>query len=294
MDPLGASSTSAITIRQARPEDAAECGRICFEAFYKINTDQNFPPEIPTLEIANSIISMMFAHPGVFSVVAELNGRIVGSNCMDERGMVGGVGPITVDPTAQNRGIGRMLMQAVLDRARERRLAGVRLVQAAFHNRSLALYASLGFEIREPLSLMHGAPMGQTIAGYSVRPATMADLDECNRVCRQVHGHDRGGELSDAIGQGSAVVVERGGRVTAYATAVAFFGHAVAETNTGLQAIIAAAPAFGGPGILVPSRNTALFHWCLKQGLRVVEPLTLMTTGLYNEPSGAFIPSIAY
>ena len=75
--------------------------------------------------------------PGFYSVVAELDGRVVGSNFLDERSAIAGVGPITVDPSVQDRGIGRRLMQAVLDRAAARRFAGVRLVQAAYHSRSL-------------------------------------------------------------------------------------------------------------------------------------------------------------
>jgi hypothetical protein len=75
---------------------------------------------------------------------------------------------------------------------------------------------------------------------------------------------------------------------------LAFFGHAVGETNLDLQALIAAADGFGGPGILVPTRNAELFRWCLANGLRVAEPMTLMTLGLYNEPAGAYLPSILY
>jgi hypothetical protein len=89
-------------------------------------------------------------------------------------------------------------------------------------------------------------------------------------------------------------VVERNGRITGYASSMAFYGHAVAETNLDLQAIIASADGFGGPGILVPSRNSELFRWCLTNGLRVVQPMTLMSLGLYNEPQGAFLPSILY
>ena len=90
------------------------------------------------------------------------------------------------------------------------------------------------------------------------------------------------------------MVAERSGRITAYATAIGFFGHAVAETNSDLQALIANAPAFLGPGIIVPTRNAKLFRWCLENGLRVVEPMTLMTRGLYNEPKGAYLPSVLY
>jgi hypothetical protein len=119
-------------------------------------------------------------------------------------------------------------------------------------------------------------------------------VEACNRVCQNVHGHNRGGELEDAIQQGSARVVERAGRITGYTADMAFFGHSVGETNSDLQALIGAANAFGGPGILVPTRNAILFRWCLESGLRVVEPMTLMVMGLYNQPTGAFLPSILF
>jgi hypothetical protein len=113
-------------------------------------------------------------------------------------------------------------------------------------------------------------------------------------LCLQVQGHERGGELNDAIQQGSAVVAERDGRITAYASSVAYFGHAVGEANDDVRALIAAASEFGGPGILVPTRNAELFRWCLENGLRVVQPATLMTLRLYNEPAGAYLPSILF
>ena len=100
--------------------------------------------------------------------------------------------------------------------------------------------------------------------------------------------------MQQSIQHGGALVVERGGRITAYATSMAFFGHATAETNLDLQALIASVESFGGPGILVPSRDSELFRWCLANGLRVVEPMTLMSMGLYNEPKGAFMSSILY
>ena len=98
----------------------------------------------------------------------------------------------------------------------------------------------------------------------------------------------------DAVGAGAATVVERAGRITGYATRIAYFAHAVADTNDDLQALIAAAKAFEGPGFIVPSRNAELMRWCLGKGLRMTQPLTLMTMGLYNEPAGAYLPSILY
>jgi GNAT superfamily N-acetyltransferase len=282
------------TVRLATPEDVAVCGQICYEAFHKISSDHNFPPDFPTPEAGVRPLSHMFSDPRFYCVVAEVDGRIAGSNCLDERGAIAGVGPITIDPKTQNRGVGRKLMEAVLDRARERNFAGVRLVQAAFHNRSLSLYTTVGFDVREPLSVMSGSPIKKTFEGFAVRTAQLSDLDACNQVALSVHGHHRGGELGDGIRQGTAMLVERHGRITGYTSSLAFYGHTVAETNADLQAIIAAADGFGGPGILVPSRNAELFRWCLASGLRVVQPMTLMSLGLYNEPKGAFLPSVLY
>jgi GNAT superfamily N-acetyltransferase len=289
-----APSRAAVTIRRAKPEDAAVCGQICFDAFHKINTHHNFPPDVPEPESGVGLMTRLFSHPGFYCVVAEADGRIAGSNCLDERDAIAGVGPITIDPNVQNRGVGRKLMEAVLLRAQERNFAGVRLVQAAFHNRSLSLYSTLGFDVREPLSVMQGPAIKKAYDGFAVRKAQPSDLEACNQVALRVQGHHRGGELADAIEQGTASVVERQGRITGYASWLAFYGHSAAETNPDLQAIIAASDGFGGPGILVPSRNAELFRWCLGNGLRVVEPMTLMSLGLYNEPQGAFLPSVLY
>jgi len=144
------------------------------------------------------------------------------------------------------------------------------------------------------VSKLDGAPLQMELPGYLVRPATLADLPVCNALCRRIHGHDRGGELKDAIDQGSARVVEHLGQITAYCTDIAFFAHAVAETNQGLKALIGAASGFPGAGFLVPTRNGELFRWCLQHRLRLVHQLTLMTIGLYNEPVGAYLPSVLY
>jgi predicted N-acetyltransferase YhbS len=283
-----------VKLRPGTREDAAACGLIDFEAFKSVSSQHNFPWDFPSVEIATLVVTGMLSNPGFYSVVAELDGKIVGSNFLDERNSISGVGPISVDPTVQNQTIGRQLMLAVMDRSAQRRFAGIRLVQAAYHNRSLCLYTKLGFDTRETLSKMFGPPLKLNFPGYDVRPATELDLDACNRLCRRIHGHDRGGELRDGIKQGTAKVVEHLGRISGYATDIAFFAHAMGESNDDLKALIAAAPAIGGGGFLLPTRNGQLFRWCLQSGLRLVHQMTLMTIGLYNEPAGAYLPSVLY
>lgn len=293
-EPQDGTATADVTLRPGTPEDAAACAQICFDAFATIADEHGFPPDFPSVEVAAGMISMLLAHPGYYSVVAERDGKPVGSNFLDERGPIAGVGPITVAPGGQNRGVGHRLMEDVMERARAAGAPGVRLLQSAYHNRSFSLYASLGFSVREPIACMQGPAIGAALPGREVRPAGEADVDACKRLCHAVHGHHREGELRDAIGQGSAVVVERDGRISGYASAIAFFGHAVGESDDDVKALLAAAPAFEGPGVLVPARNTALLRWCLANGLRVVQLMTLMTVGLYNHPDGAYLPSILY
>jgi len=284
----------ALTLRPIEAADVTAAGAICHDAFRAIAERHNFPPDFPDSDVATGLLRELTAWPGIYGIVALLDGRVAGSNFVDERAPIVGLGPITVDPTVQNSGVGRALMQHMIDRAAERGAAGLRLVQSGYHARSLCLYAKLGFAPREPLANMQGQPLGVAIPGYAVRSAVETDAAGCDRLCQAVHGHARGRDLREAIGKGAAAVVERGGRITGYTTQIAFFGHAIGETNDDVKALIGAATSFAGPGFLLPIRNAELFRWCLDQGLQMVQPMTLMALGLYNEPQGAYLPSILF
>lgn len=281
-------------LRPAAKGDAAPAGAICYAAFKAIAEQHAFPPDFPAPEAGIGLMGELLAREDVYAVIAEAGDRVVGSNFLWEDESVAGVGPITVDPAVQNRRVGRKLMGAVLERARDRGIAAVRLVQAAYHTRSLSLYTKLGFDAREPLSVMQGAALGLRIEGHAVRAGTAADLVAADALYRRVHGHARGVELRAALRQGTVRIVERDGRVTGYTTGIGFLGHAVGETTADLQALIGAAPAFAGPGFLAPTRNGELMRWCLEHGLRIVQPMTLMTRGPYQEPKGAHLPSVLY
>jgi hypothetical protein len=194
-----------------------------------LSQKHNFPSDFPAPEAAIGVLTYMFSAPDFYCVVAERDGQLVGSNCLDERSVIVGVGPITVVTGGQNSGVGRALMRDVIERAAATGAAGVRLVQAAFHNRSMSLYTSLGFDVREPLSCMQGRTTQRTVPGCTVRPATTNDLHDCNRLSRRVHGFDRGEDLAQSIERDTAKVVERGGGITGYTSMLAFFGHTTAR-----------------------------------------------------------------
>jgi predicted N-acetyltransferase YhbS len=288
---------TGVTLRPARAEDTEACGRICYEAFKSISDAHNFRQDFPTPESGVEFVGSLIASPYVFGVVAELGGRVVGSNFLWEYDAVRAVGPITVEPGVQAKGVGRRLMKAVMERGRG--AAGVRLVQDAFNLASMSLYASLGFDVREPLVEIEGEVAGEVHEGFEVREMIEEDFAACAELCRRVHGFDRANELKHVPPFLTSFVALREGRVTAYAAAPHFWAlnHAVAETEADMRALLSGAASLseGRPlSFLLPTRQAELFRWCLRKGMRVVKPLTLMTTGDYREPRGCYLPSVGY
>jgi GNAT superfamily N-acetyltransferase len=285
--------TGRVTLREVLPGDAEVCAQIVFDAFAGIDDHHRFPRDFPTLEAAAGLIDVWIPHPEIWGVVAEVDGRVVGSNFLDERDPIPGVGPITVDPQGQNAGVGRKLMEAVLKRGREAR--GVRLVQGGYHMRSLSLYTSLGFEVRASCVIMSGHPAANGIPGIEVRPATEADLEECAQLCKKVHGFERTGALRDAIKAFAPFVALRDGRIVAYASTLTFWpmAHGVAESEDDMKALLAGADVEEPIALIVPLES-GLFPWALSAGLRALKPVNVMSLGEYREPSGSWFPSVLY
>lgn len=283
-----------IRLRRGQLEDAPELGRICYDAFHAISSKHGFPCYVPSIEVATDVLRDFLCHPQFYSVVAESNGKIIGSNFLDERAIITGGGPVSVEPTYQNSRVGRELNLAIMRRSTEIGAAGIRGVVAAHDTKMFALLVKLGWEPKELLTNFHGTPPWKKMDGREVRRAIEEDLSACNRLCEAVYDFNRSGELADSIKRNTALVVEHDGRITGYSTALASFGHSVGESNEDLMALMSHVDSFDGIGSLVPARNHALLKWCLENGLRISQQMILMTIGLYNEPHGAYLPSVAF
>ncbi|MEA2735430.1 MAG: hypothetical protein QOE14_1881 [Humisphaera sp.] len=292
----------SIKLRQPTPADADAVARLIFDAFSSFHDKHNMPRDFPSLDAAIGLSQAWINHPQVWGVLAERagDGRIVGCNFLDERCDAKGVGPICIDPAEQGGGIGRKLMLAALERARETNARSVRLVQEAYNTTSMSLYTSVGFDVKEPLAVMIGTPTEKPSRDAVVRPMVEADLPACASLCRAIHGIERAGELRDAIQHFQPFVLERGGRIRAYASAPSFFlmNHGVAETEQDMKdLLLGSAHESGRPiGLQVPTRNADFFRWCLSQKLRMMKPTTLMASGEYHEPPMGtwWFPSILY
>jgi GNAT superfamily N-acetyltransferase len=280
-------------LRAVREGDVEECGRVCYEAFSEIARAHGFPGDWNSREQAEKVIASRLGHGLTYGVVAEAEGRIVGSAFLKEYRPVGAIGPVTVLPGMQGGDVGRQMMEHLLERAREAGLEGTRLVQAAYNRQSLALYTKLGFDVREFLLCLHGRPIGGGMRGYPVRRGRKEDVEACNTLCLRLHGYARVEDTEDALGTGFLMVaLGEGRRITGYTTGIHFRGHTVAETNGEARALIAAATELHEPGLLMPARNGELLRWALDHGLRITQGLTLMTRGFYQAPGGVFLPSI--
>jgi GNAT superfamily N-acetyltransferase len=286
--------TSEVRLRPVETADLERLGTICYDAFRSVAERHAFPPDFPNEEVGRFVMGLLHGSPGFYGVAAESDGRAIGSNWLDERNAISGVGPITVDPTVQDAGVGRRLMEAVLERSDARGFVGCRLVQAAYHMRSLALYTKLGFAPRAELVVMSGVPSDPAVERYAVRALTPDDVAASKALCARVHGFHRGTELEQAMAAGNAYVAERDGAIHAYTSGLGYFGHTVGESNDAIAALLAKAPHLPSLGTLIPIGNAELFRWCLDHGMRSIMAMTLMSRGIYQEPQGPYLPSVTY
>jgi GNAT superfamily N-acetyltransferase len=288
-------SAQKLTIAPIEAGHTKELGRICFEAFKSIHDKHAFERDFPTLEAGEGVVGFFISRDDVHGVAALIDGQPVGSNFISFTDPVAGVGPITVDPERHERGIGRALMNAVLDAARERGVEKIRLMQDSFNSRSLSLYASLGFDVREPIALMQAAPVN-VVANATIRPAAAEDVPAMDALFVEKYKVSRGNEIGNAIKYGfSPLVAERGGRITGYLIP-GFLGHGAAETVDDMAALAGEAgklPAHQAK-FFCPLREAELYRRLLADRHRVMKVMTLMTLGPYDAPDDVWMPSVLY
>jgi predicted N-acetyltransferase YhbS len=280
------------TLRPATAADVPEMGRILYEAFYDIATSHGFPPDFPSLEAGVSVSGLFTQIEDIYSVAAARDGAVAGSNHIQLWDSVGGIGPISVDCPLQGEGIGRVLMLDVIRHARESGFEMIRLQQDAFNMQSLALYASLGFDVKEPCAFL--ALSAASAPDANVRGATPDDYDAMDALCREIYGLSRRNEIAGLAGAGlPAFVLDRNG-IKGYLIGTPL-GHGVAESNDDLVALMSSEGALVPDShAFVPMRNGELYRKALAAGHRNGKVMNLMAIGPYEEPRGTYGPSVMF
>jgi ribosomal protein S18 acetylase RimI-like enzyme len=280
------------TLRPATAADVPEMGRILYEAFYDIATSHGFPPDFPTLEVGVTVSGLFTQIEDIYSVAAARDGAVAGSNHIQLWDSVGGIGPISVDVPRQGEGLGRELMLDVIRHARESGFEMIRLQQDSYNMQSLALYASLGFDVKEPcafLDLASGAAPDS-----NVRAATPDDYDAMDALCRDIYQVSRRNEIAGLAGAGlPAFVLDRNG-IKGYLIGTPL-GHGVAESDDDLVALMSSEGALVPDShAFVPMRNGELYRKALAAGHRNSKVMNLMSVGPYEEPRGTYAPSVMF
>lgn len=277
-------------------ERVPELGRICYQAFNDVSERHGFASDFTSVDFGRMVIGMQVQREDVYGTAAMSDGQPAGSNFLLASDEVGGVGPITVDPPRQGDGIGRALMRDVLDHARESGLDMVRLQQDSFNMASLSLYASLGFDTKEPCAVME--PAAEAAADGSVRPVAGDDLPTIEELSRRIYKVSRRNEVAGFMAGGPFLPLlrERDGRVTGYFV-LGMPGHGVAETEDDALVLVRDAAARTPPElarVFCPLTEGGLYRRFLAAGFRAIKVMNLMALGPYERPDRVWMPSVVF
>jgi predicted N-acetyltransferase YhbS len=205
----------SIVIRPLREDDLDAADRIFRLAF---GTFMRLPDPTTFAGRADPLRMRWRAEPsGAF--VAEQDGRIVGSNLAVRWGSVGFFGPLSVDPSLWDQGLGQRLMAPIVDTfaAWDVRLAG--LFTFPESTKHVGLYQRFGF-FPKALTIILSRPPAPADDGEFETIASDDDVAQCREITERVY---RGLDLTSTIrhiathGLGETVVVRDGGHVDGFA-----------------------------------------------------------------------------
>jgi predicted N-acetyltransferase YhbS len=291
----------SVAIVDMAPDQVEAVGKVVYEAFRDVAIRHGFEPGYESLNFATFVVRSLNWLDGFASFVAIEGGQPLAVNFLDQQNDVAGVGPVAVGVEHQGRGLGRMVMEALLERAEGGGFQSVRLLQAAYNLVSFSLYCRLGFDAKEQIASLRGRPPADERAAGVVRECTPQDLDTLDDLSLEVLGFRRRGDLEMAMPLARPLLVEREGRPVGYVCRFpmpdgAFLGPAAARDEEALKDLIVGAARLvpGSLRLALPVSCPSLLRWALQSGFSLMEMGTLMVRGTYEVPAGAYMPSAWY
>ena len=93
----------SLKIRPVEENDVEVCGKIGYQAHKAISSSHGYPSEQPSEEYAIGLIKMILGNPNSFGVLAERQGKILGSIFLHKfpPSPVAVIGPLTVHPSTE-------------------------------------------------------------------------------------------------------------------------------------------------------------------------------------------------
>lgn len=281
-------------IRRMEERDIGRVGEIIVAAFNDVFSRHGYPPPFPSVEVGISLARGYLHSEPQECFVAEEGGKVVGSGFLHLRGKTAGIGPITVDPTGQSKGVGKELMMTVIRTGRN--CPSLRLVQDAFNVVSFPLYSKLGFVAHGTIAVMSGKELRPTTRprGIAIREATEDDTVRLASLDTKLTGITRPQDLKHFLHQEPQPISFIDGKLAGYICLLrmgdgVFLGPAAASDPAALKALLSHVIEREKGKTLhlrFPTRHAELFLDVMKMGFRVESLQTYMVRGPWKAPKG--------
>ena len=283
-----------LMIRRMEERDVTRAGGVIAAAFNDVFLRHGFPQPFPSPEVGIGLARGYLRLEPQECFVAVEGGQVIGSGFLHLRGDTAGIGPITVDPACQAKGVGKEIMMTIIRTGRH--CPSLRLVQDAFNTVSFPLYSKLGFAACGTVIALVGQelhPAGRT-RGIAIRELTADDTARVTALDAKLTGITRPQDVHYFLGQPPQLLSLVDGKLAGYLCllrtgAGTFLGPAAATEPAVLRALISQAIEMEQGKILrlrLPSRHAELFRDLMKMGFRVETLQTYMVRGPWKTPKG--------
>jgi ribosomal protein S18 acetylase RimI-like enzyme len=217
----GKSDASRVTVGSLDQSDLAEAARIfrlAFGTFFGVADPETFWTD-------RDYAFGRHAAPHVAAFGAKLDGELIGSNFATRWGSHGFVGPLSVRPDLQDRGIAQLLLRKTMAQFEAWGTRHVGLFTFPQSARHVGLYQKFGFSARFLTAVMSAPARAQRVEG-SLRLSTLpkAEQDEALSACRRLAnalypGLDLAAEIrtTQTLGLGDTVLIESQDGIAAFA-----------------------------------------------------------------------------
>lgn len=200
-----AATSPDITVRPLRESDLPAADRIMRLAF---GTFIGLPEPSAFMGDANYVRTRWLADPDA-AFAAEVGGQLVGSNFATDWGSVGFFGPLTIRPDLWDRGVGKRLMEPIMELFSKWGTRHAGLFTFAHSQKHVGLYQRFGFWPRFLTAIMskpiEGAQSTALWTGFSEVPAGEREevLSACDELTDAVYeGLNVGREIRAVAAQG--------------------------------------------------------------------------------------------
>ena len=286
-------------IRRMTREDIPEVGRIGVEAFNDLMARHNRPPLYPDPQVGPLAATAYVSIDPERSLVAIEEGRIIGSIFYRRRGETVSVGPATVAPAAQGRGVGTKLFQTVIER--EPNASSMRIMQDSLNLASFELLVRIGYSLGEEVA-MFTLPAGfreEHESDPAVRVARTEDLGDILALDRRLFGSDRKRDFEFLRRFGKILAIHSGKTLEGYLAQMptpgrTMLGPGGADSPEALRHLVqhAVGETLGELSLFVPARDYENIKPLLAKGFRLVGLSNLMYRGSWAPPAGAYTYSL--